>query len=121
MLWEPDPQPLDRTLDARLAFALPGYVDAVDAATTDARLRERGRRLARAVELALTASAVKYDDPREVTLPMAWQTGGGAVNLRHGRRLHAVALQDLPSNDAEAVQVLLRMALDPRALPALQD
>lgn len=121
VLWEPDPQPLDQTLTARLEFQLLEYLDAVDAATTDAQLHERGRRLARAVEQALTAYADKFDQPHEVTLPMAWQTGEGAVNLRHGRRLYAVALQDLPSNDDEAVQALTRMALDPRTLPAPQD
>ena len=121
VLWEPDPQPLDRTLGATLDFPLLHYLDVIDASTDEPLLQERGRRLARAVEQALTAHADKDDEPRVVTLPMAWQTGEGAVNLRCGGQLHAVALCDLPPDDDDAVQALTHMSLDPRALPAPED
>jgi hypothetical protein len=114
---------LASALTGKFTFELQPYLEAIDAAAADQRLPERGRRLARRVELALARHAEKFDAPlgREVTVPMAWQTGNGQVNLRHQGRLHAIPLADLPEDDRAAWNALLLMALNPFRLPAPLD
>ncbi len=118
VLWEPDPGALGDTLSRTLNFPILAYLDAVDAAARDPQLQERGRRLARALNVALMRSYDKYDSVDcDVTVPMAWQTGDGHVNLRHRGRLRALPLTDLPEDDAAAERELHMFVMDPQRLP----
>ena len=115
VLWEPDPYALDETLESALDFPLLPYLGAVDSATRDPQLHERGRRLARAVELELARRHEKYGfGEREVMVPMSWQ-GREGVALRYREQRHVLPLADLPEDDTDAVRALCRVALDPGA------
>lgn len=117
VLWEPDPHALDETVSAVLEFSLLPYLEAVDAAASDPQLHDRGRRLARAVELALVRQHEKYGlGEREVLVPMSWQSEGEVALLYRGQR-HVLPVADLPDDDDEAVRAVCRLASDPEVLP----
>jgi len=121
VLWEPDPRALDETLGSVLDFALLPYLEAVDAAATDPQLQERGRRLARAVELRLRAQHDKHgQSERELVVPMAWQTKD-EVSLLYRDRHQVLHVADLPEDDTDALLAIFQAVYDRQTLPPPTD